>query len=160
MSETRKLMLLLLLGVGLYLGLDFLQERFSGVGSGLDEGAKAPDFTARDLSGRTITLSALAGKVVLLNFWSVSCPPCLYELPELLALSQRYRDRPLTVVTVNTDELGDEEVQRVIEQQRLDLPVIRDRSHDFTLSAKYGIEALPTAYLLDHRGGIARRFLG
>src|SRR5712692_3211927 len=66
----------------------------------------APDFTVPTLSGTSIRLSDLQGKVVLLNFWATWCVPCRTEMPTLEALYHRYKDRGLEVLAVNLDMLS------------------------------------------------------
>ena len=78
---------------------------------GLRAGATAPEFTIdlgggstyklNDLDGRPITLAALRGKVVWLNFFASWCPPCQQETPLLRSLASTYRDRGLAVVGVS-----------------------------------------------------------
>src|SRR5271157_4201199 len=61
----------------------------------------ANDMTLKDLSGRQITLSSLRGKVVLLNFWKIDCPPCSMEKPILERIFRKYAARGLEVMAVN-----------------------------------------------------------
>ena len=60
----------------------------------------APDFKLTALDGKPLTLAALQGKVVLLNFWATWCGPCRAEIPDLVALQERYKDR-LQIVGLN-----------------------------------------------------------
>ena len=53
---------------------------------GQDVNSNAPDFTAKDLNGNTITLSELKGKVILLDFWASWCVPCKKSMPHLIEL--------------------------------------------------------------------------
>src|ERR1043166_7065886 len=53
----------------------------------------APDFNLPALDGKALTLSASRGKVILLNFWATWCGPCRAEIPDLIALQQKYKDQ-------------------------------------------------------------------
>src|SRR5262249_38618569 len=54
--------------------------------------ASVPTFAATDLDGRPVSSSSFHGKVVLINFWATWCPPCRAEIPDLIALQEKYRD--------------------------------------------------------------------
>src|SRR5258708_7362537 len=65
----------------------------------------APNFALRDLSGVTVSLESLRGKVVVLNFWTKTCGPCLEEMPELAELAKIVKNRrDVAIVTVTVDE--------------------------------------------------------
>src|SRR5438105_4523551 len=64
-------------------------------------GRAAPDFTVRD-SGRTVALHDFRGKVVVLNFWATWCPPCVEEMPSLVAMQSKMKGS-VTVLAVNLD---------------------------------------------------------
>ena len=68
--------------------------------SGLGEARTIPDVTFEDLNGSSVSLSALLGKVVLINFWGTWCVPCLKEIPELVNLSQRFKKKGFEVVGI------------------------------------------------------------
>src|SRR5216684_8103409 len=69
----------------------------------LKDGAPIADFTVTDLDGRQISSASLRGKVVLVNFWATWCPPCRAEIPDLVALQQKYREH-LVIVGIAEDE--------------------------------------------------------
>jgi thiol-disulfide isomerase/thioredoxin len=66
-------------------------------------GKKAADFTVKDTKGTELTLSALAGKVVWVNFWGLRCGPCIRELPALEKLHKTYQDKGLIIIGINAD---------------------------------------------------------
>ena len=65
----------------------------------------------RDLDGREISTASLRGKVVIVNFWATWCGPCRAEIPDLVALQDKYRDT-LQVIGISEDEAGVEVVRR------------------------------------------------
>lgn len=75
----------------------------SGPPTGILVGQMAPDFTAHTTDGGTVTLSALRGSVVLLDFWGAWCPPCRASLPHLDGFLRTYGSRGLVGVVVSTD---------------------------------------------------------
>jgi peroxiredoxin len=71
----------------------------------LGDGLLAPDFTLSDKNGKPWRLKDQRGKVVVLNFWSVTCQPCVEEMPSLVTLSTiASRRKDIEVVTVSTDK--------------------------------------------------------
>jgi peroxiredoxin len=88
----------------------------------------APDFTARDVDGKTFRLGDHLGKeVILLDFWSTFCEPCKAEFPHLRAMYAEHKARGLLVVGVAMD--GPESVADVpsfVKRYRVDFPVVLD----------------------------------
>src|SRR5262245_38163778 len=85
--------------------------------SGLDVGQKAPVFSTQLVSGKTIALDSLRGKVVLLNFWATWCGPCAAEMPYFQTLANKYDSKDFQILAVDylekpetitkfTDKLG------------------------------------------------------
>ena len=121
------------------------------------EPAAVAPFDVTDLSGRTWNSSEWKGKVVLVNFWATWCPPCRAEIPELIKLQERYRDK-LVIVGISDDEGPAEDVQRFVTAQGMNYivamgsPQIRKLFH--------GVVALPTTFVLDLDGRIAQKHVG
>src|SRR5947208_3674060 len=90
--------------------------------------AAAPAFVARDLDGREVASASWRGKVVIINFWATWCGPCRAEIPALVALQEKYRDR-LQVIGVSEDEASPDEaspdvVRRFAEDHHVNYPVV------------------------------------
>src|SRR5579872_2083940 len=79
---------------------------------------RAPGFSLKDMNGDAVTLDSLHGKVVVLNFWTKTCGPCLEEMPDLAELTKIVRDRPdVAVVAVSVDE-GPDDVRPTLQTVR------------------------------------------
>ncbi|MFO0615022.1 MAG: TlpA disulfide reductase family protein [Polyangiaceae bacterium] len=75
-------------------------------------GKQAPEFTLDSIDGEQVSLSDFHGKnVVILDFWETTCDPCLKEMPHLVKLYEKYKDRGLVVLAVSLD--GPEELSHV-----------------------------------------------
>jgi peroxiredoxin len=125
---------------------------------GLEPGKYAPHFDLPDLSGKTIKLSGLKGSVVLLNFWSTLCAPCIAEMPSLNRLTAALKDDGLTILTVAIDS-SDKPVREFIAKNKITLTVLLDREKEVFFD-QYAAPTLPAAYLIDRHGTIVETFSG
>jgi len=115
-------------------------------------GEPAPDFAARDLADREVTLAALRGqKVVLLDFWATWCGPCRAAMPSLEALHNDFKDRGLEVLCVNQGE-DREQVQHFIKRKAYTFPVLLDP--ETAIGDTFGVRAIPTQVVVDKRGAV------
>src|SRR3954463_827474 len=108
--------------------------------------ATAPAFVAVDLDGREISTASLRGKVILLNFWATWCPPCRAEIPDLIALQEKYRDQ-LQVIGISEDETSPDTVRRWADEHKMNYPIVMLTP---ALEKMFsGITALPTSFIID-----------
>lgn len=122
---------------------------------------KAPDFTLRDVTGKTVTLESLKGRVLFINFWASWCPPCKKETPELDKLAGRYKDSDLMVMAVNIDKTrdkADEFLERIGLLHSNRLTILLDPQSSVVSS--YGARAMPTSFIIDRDGTIRYVHLG
>lgn len=119
-------------------------------------GTAAPDFTIQD-SDRKFVLSDLRGKVVLLNFWATWCPPCVEEMPSLVQLQQRFKDKGVAVVGISVDVDGDA-YHKFLKDYKIDFVTVRDP--DQKTSSLYGSFKWPETYIIDRSGIVRRKFIG
>jgi len=129
----------------------FLLASFAAVASvsALDEGSRAPEIGARDLEGRMIRMSALRGKVVIVDFWASWCEPCREELPVLDRLYQRYRSRGLVVIGVSVDR-SEGNARSFLRRNSVSFPIIHDSGH--RIADRYSPPRMPSSYIIDRRG--------
>jgi peroxiredoxin len=128
----------------------------SGPGGGSAAGTIAPDFTGRDLQGKTFRLSDHLGKdVIVLDFWSTFCEPCKAEFPHLRSMYDESRTKGLLVVGVAMD--GPETVADVpafVKRMDIDFPVVVDE--DSRIASLYNPKkSMPLSVIIDKTGRIS-----
>jgi cytochrome c biogenesis protein CcmG, thiol:disulfide interchange protein DsbE len=119
-------------------------------------GSLAPDFTVQD-SDRKVSLSQLRGQTVVLNFWATWCPPCVEEMPSLVNMQQRMKDKGVTVLAVSIDE-DDAAYHHFLKNYKIDLLTVRDPAQK--APALYGTSKWPETYIIDRNGIVRRKFIG
>ncbi len=122
----------------------------------------APNFTLKDMTGKSVQLSDYRGKVVFLNFWTKTCGPCMEEMPDIAELAHIVAGKPdVAVLTVSSDE-GPEDVRGALKsvlREDPPFPVLFDP--DFkVVKDLYGTTLYPETYLIDKSGVIRARFDG
>ncbi len=113
----------------------------------------APQFVLNDGS-KTVDLSKLRGRVVVLNLWATWCAPCVEELPSLLALQKEMPQ--LAIVAVSRDEDA-AAYQHFLAQHHVDLLALRDPS--MKVDNLYGTVQIPETYIIDRKGILRRKFV-
>lgn len=117
----------------------------------------ATNFELPALDGKKLKLSSLKGKPVLLHFWFTDCPPCVEELPSLVALQQQAKRAGYEIVTVSVDESAEKLRAFVAQYQLQPLTILHDPTK--SVSQRYGTEKFPESYLIDKGGQLRYRFV-
>ena len=117
----------------------------------------APIIQARDINGNLISTANWKGKVVIVNFWATWCPPCREEIPALIALQNKYKDR-LQIIGVSEDDEGPEKVAKFAQQQGMNYPIIMATTD--VIGAWGGVPALPTSFVVDPQGRVMTKHMG
>jgi cytochrome c biogenesis protein CcmG, thiol:disulfide interchange protein DsbE len=148
------LLLLGLVGYGLWQVMATNNEKPTG----LAIGNAAPDFELKTLDGKSIRLSELQGKKVILNFWATWCPPCQAEMPEMQNFYEKY-NKDVEVLAVNlTSQDSRDKVDSFIKEYGLTFPVVLDEEGD--VLKLYKISPIPTSYIIDSEGIIRDKYVG
>lgn len=113
-------------------------------------GRAAPDFRLTTLDGRTVRLSDLQGKTVLINFWATWCLPCRQEMPEIVKAYAQYHDRGFEVMSVDEQE-DDGTVQKWVNDFGMQFPVAMDRTGQVGLTFRAGTQ-FPTSLFVNPQG--------
>ncbi len=121
-------------------------------------GRPAATFTLTAFDGTPLTLEALRGKVVVVNFWASWCNPACYdEAPVLERAWRTYRDRGVVVVGVDMQDTA-EAAQEFIRRFQLTFPNAPD--HGGKVAVEYGVYGVPETFFVDRAGTIRAKHVG
>lgn len=122
------------------------------------ESEKLPNFTLQTLTGDEINLRQFEGeKVVVVNFWATWCGPCRREIPDFNEVYSRYSSRGVEFLGVSVDDSPKEVLPEFVQGTPITYPVLLG-SPD--LATRYGIQGLPTTFIIDRSGKITKRTIG
>lgn len=110
------------------------------------------DLKVTAVDGSEINLSKLRGKVVLLDFWSTRCPPCVEELPNVFAAYNKFHGKGFEIIGISTDE-NRESLIRFIKARGITWPQYFDDNRQ--ISQRWNIPGLPTMWLINKKGLVA-----
>lgn len=120
------------------------------------EGQMAEDFSLNSLDGKQYTLSALRGKVVLIDFWATWCPPCKKELPVLEKLHRDFKDEGLVVLGISDENKTT--IEKFLKENKLTFPILLDQGGK--VAQLYKVQAIPRVILIDKKGKIVKDITG
>lgn len=127
---------------------------------GPEKGSLAPDFDLKvlDGGGKTMKLSALRGKAVIVDFWATYCGPCKIEMPWFVDLQKKYGPEGLQIVGVAVDDAGEKAISDFTKKMGINYPILIGTEK---VADQYGgLDGLPTTFFLDRSGKIIDRELG
>lgn len=122
-----------------------------------DKRRPMPRFSYPTLDGGTWSLEEQRGKIVLINFWATWCGPCREETPHLVRVYSRYRDQGVEIAGVSMDEDPEEVAPSFIRQYGVNYPILVPPIESPLTTA---IQSIPTTFLVDAQGRIARTWVG
>jgi len=127
------------------------------IAEGLEKGEMAPNFELEKMDGEKVKLSDFRGEKVMLNFWATWCPPCRAEVPDMQKL---HENKDVTILAVNLlgQESGIDPVEEFLEDYGVTFNVLLDE--DLVVAEKYGIQPVPTTYMIDTEGVIQNMAFG
>jgi len=116
-------------------------------------GSTALDFSAKDIAGQVVKLSELKGKVVLLDFWATWCPPCRVEIPNLLEIHRKFKDKKFVLLSVSLDR-DLQAARKFIADKEMGWVHIADLAAGREISGKYQVEYIPSTFIINRQGKI------
>src|ERR1700690_415638 len=118
----------------------------------------APDFTLESLDGKSVRLSDLRGKAVLLNFWATWCGPCKIETPWFVELQNQYGREGLQVIGVAMDDSSKDDIAKFAKEMGMNYPVLLGK--EAVGEAYGGVPALPETFFIGRDGKIVDKIIG
>ncbi len=114
-------------------------------------------FSAKDIKGNKVDLADYLGeKVIIVNFWATWCPPCRFEIPELVRLQEVYKDK-IQIVGVSLDRSLNS--VKNYKEHKFNYPIIWDGYGE--IAYLYGgISSIPTTFVINTEGKIVERVIG
>jgi len=124
------------------------------------QGATAPDFRLKLLNGggKTMKLSALKGRVVLVNFWATWCEPCKIEMPWLVDLQKKYSLKGFKIVGVALDDSPRQAISRFARKMGVNYPILLGTEK--VADSYGGVQGLPESSFIDRSGRITDHEIG
>jgi peroxiredoxin len=113
-----------------------------------DRKREHPEFSLKDLSGKTWAFSDLRGKVVLVNFWATWCPPCRKEMPDLETLYERFSSQGLLILGISDEEAT--KVEPFIRDRKVSFPILLDPGRK--ANDAFIVEGIPKSFVYDREG--------
>lgn len=121
-------------------------------------GDAAPDFQLEDTGGNKVSLSALRGKVVLVNFWATWCPPCRAEMPSMEELYKLMAGEEFVMLAINVEENGREAVTEFLQKSPHSFPILYDDQG--LVQRLYGVYRFPESFVIRKDGMIDDKVIG
>jgi len=121
-------------------------------------GDVAPDFQLEDTKGNRVSLSALRGKVVMVNFWATWCPPCKEELPSMEKLNKIMAGEDFVMLAINIEEDGRSVVPTFLKNYPHDFTVLYDDKG--TVRQQYGVYRVPESFIIRKDGTVDKKVIG
>ena len=114
----------------------------------------ARHFSLKDMAGKTHTLEQYKGKWVFVNYWATWCPPCLEEVPDLVALYDSRKNKDVEVIGVVFDYENAKEVTDYVDDMLMSYPIVLG---DDAVAGQIGDPSvLPTTYIYNPRGELVK----
>jgi peroxiredoxin len=130
------------------------------LGNAVRAGSIAPDFTLADLDNKPHSLSDYRGDVVLINFWTTWCPPCLVEMPALQQAYEKYHEQGFSILGINWTEVDDRaQIRPFVQELGLIFPILLDVDSEVSEDL-YQILGLPTSIYVSRDGVVQEIFIG
>jgi len=122
-------------------------------------GSIAPNFTARDVkTDQVLSLDSFRGKIVVLDFWYLSCMPCRTLMPKLQKLQEKFGKDKVLVIGINVRDTDAKQIQQYLDEKHFSYRQFYQAGQQ--LSSNYKLVAFPTTFVLDRQGKVKMTEVG
>jgi len=122
-------------------------------------GVEFPDFQAKDIYGKPLSLSQFKNKVVLIDFWATWCPPCVDEMPNIVKTYKKYQDKGFEIIGISLDQNENNFLKFMKDNGMTWRQHFDGKGGQNELAHKYSIDSIPTTFLIDANGKIIAKNL-
>jgi thiol-disulfide isomerase/thioredoxin len=122
-------------------------------------GKTAPEVVSHDLDDKDVNLSALKGKVVVLDFWATWCPPCRASIPHSRELVEKMKDKPFVFVSISSDA-EKKTLTDFLEKEKMPWTHWWEGVKENSVGNTWNITGIPTVYVIDAKGVIRFKQVG
>lgn len=122
-------------------------------------GAEFPDFQAKDINGKFLSLDQFKNKIVLIDFWATWCPPCVEEMPNIVKTYKKYHDQGFEIIGISLDQNENRFLKFIKDNGMTWRQYFDGKRGQNELAIKYSVDSIPTTYLLDANGKIIAKNL-
>lgn len=130
----------------------FIQKQSTGYLTRTAAMGKPIRIQFTDINGKKVDTDELKGKVILINFWTTRCGPCVDEIGRLLDIYKKYNSEGLEIISISLDENKDE-LTSFVKEKNIPWPQYFDgKGWENDISSHYGIKIVPTSFLIDRKG--------
>jgi thiol-disulfide isomerase/thioredoxin len=119
----------------------------------------APPFAVTTLDGQHISLDALSGKVVLIDFWATWCGPCREALPHMRKIVEKFSEQPLVVLSISLDK-DEAKWKDFVAKNGMTWLQYRDGGFDGAIAKQFGVHAIPATFTIDADGVLEDQHVG
>lgn len=127
--------------------------------TGAKVGEAAPEFAAPTPDGKQLSLKQARGKVTIIDFWASWCPPCRAENPHVVEVYNKYHTKGLNIIGVSLDKKADAWKKAIADDKLTWSHVSNLQYWNEPIAKQYGVEQVPTTFILDNDGKIVAKDL-
>ncbi|MFM9987920.1 peroxiredoxin family protein [Flavobacterium sp.] len=125
----------------------------------LSIGQSAPNFTAKNVDGKLVSLKESLGKITIIDFWASWCSPCRKENPNVVNLYNEFHAKGLNIIGVSLDDKATAWKEAIAKDKLTWTQVSNLKSWQDPIAVTYNIQSIPATFLLDANGNIIAKDL-
>jgi peroxiredoxin len=112
-------------------------------------GDKVPEIKARDVDGKSVSLSDFKDNILIIDFWATWCVPCVKEFPNFEKFYQKYKDKGVKFIAISVDNELDK-VKKFAKKNKYSFTILQDIDHDTSKNFKIGL--IPSLFIIGPDG--------
>lgn len=138
--------------------LDAMSKPVAAAGA-VGVGSQAPDFSAPNPQGKTVSLKESMGKITVIDFWASWCKPCREENPNMVALYKEFHAKGLNIISISLDDEATKWKEAIAKDKLTWTQISNLKEMADPIAVAYGVKLIPTTFVLDASGKVVARDL-